>query len=68
KDLKDLSHKEILLLKKTYQYTQKIIKINKVLVTISQKDPNEITIIEKDILDYCYRKEVIPPVIFDHRW
>jgi hypothetical protein len=67
KDLKDLSHKEILLLKKTYQYTQKIIKINKVLVTISQKDPNEITIIEKDILDYCYRKEVIPPVIENYR-
>jgi len=67
KDLKDLSHKEILLLKKIYQYTQKRIKINKVLVMISQKDPNEITIIEKDILDYCYRKEVIPPVIENYR-
>ena len=30
KDLKDFSHKEILLLKKTNQYIQKRIKINKV--------------------------------------
>ena len=67
KDLKDLSHEEILILKKTYQYTKKRIKINKVLVKIEKKDPNEITTIEKDILDYSYRKEVIPSVIEHYR-
>ncbi|WP_425919408.1 hypothetical protein [Acinetobacter sp. TSRC1-2] len=67
KDLKDLTHKEILLLKKTYQYIQKRIKINEVLVTIYRKDPNKITTIEKDILDYSYIEEVIPPVIEHYR-
>lgn len=63
KDLKDFSHKEILLLKKTNQYIQKRIKINRVLMMIYQKNPNTITNIERDILEYSYIEEVIPPII-----
>lgn len=63
KKLGELSNKEKDLLKKTYRYINKRIKYNKVLMLILKKDPNSITKIERDILDYSYFKEDVPPVL-----
>lgn len=63
KKLGELSDKEKDLLKKTYRYINKRIKYNKLLTLILKKDPNSITKIERDILDYSYFKEDVPPVL-----
>jgi len=63
KDSEYFNQKEKQLIRKTYLYT-KIRKTydNKILF-ISKKDPNSITKIERDILDYSYFGEDIPPVL-----
>ena len=51
------------MLKKTYQYINRRIKYNETLTLILEKDDHHITKIERDILDYSYIKEVVPPVL-----
>ena len=63
KKLGELSDKEKYLLKKTYQYINRRIKYNEILTLILEKDDHHITKIERDILDYSYIKEVVPPVL-----
>jgi hypothetical protein len=63
KKLGELSDKEKYLLKKTYQYINRRIKYNETLTLILEKDDHHITKIERDILDYSYIKEVVPPVL-----
>lgn len=63
KKLGELIDKEKYLLKKTYQYINRRIKYNETLTLILEKDDHHITKIERDILDYSYIKEVVPPVL-----
>lgn len=63
KRIGELSDEEKDLLKKTCRYINKRIKYNKALTLILKKDPNSITKIERDILDYSYFKEDVPPVL-----
>ena len=63
KKLGEFSDKEKYLLKKTYQYINRRIKYNEILTLILEKDDHHITKIERDILDYSYIKEVVPPVL-----
>ncbi|MEG2848567.1 MAG: hypothetical protein RR904_07415 [Bacilli bacterium] len=51
------------MLKKTYQYINRRIKYNETLTLILEKDDHHITKIERDILDYSYFGEVVPPVL-----
>ena len=63
KKLGELSDKEKQLIRKTYLYTKKRKTYDNKLLFISKKDPNSITKIERDILDYSYFGEDIPPVL-----
>lgn len=63
KKLGELSDKEKQLIRKTYLYTKKRKTYDNKLLFISKKDPKSITKIERDILDYSYIKEVVPPVL-----
>ena len=63
KKLGELSDKEKQLIRKTYLYTKKRKTYDNKLLFISKKDPNSITKIERDILDYSYFGEVVPPVL-----
>ncbi|MEQ1113122.1 hypothetical protein [Acinetobacter johnsonii] len=63
KKLGELSDKEKQLIRKTYLYTKKRKTYDNKLHFISKKDPNSITKIERDILDYSYFGEVVPPVL-----
>ena len=63
KKLGKLSDKEKQLIRKTYLYTKKRKTYDNKLHFISKKDPNSITKIERDILDYSYFGEVVPPVL-----
>ena len=63
KKLGKLSDKEKQLIRKTYLYTKKRKTYDNKLLFISKKDPKSITKIERDILDYSYFGEVVPPVL-----
>ena len=63
KKLGELSDKEKQLIRKTYLYTKKRKTYDNKLLFISKKDPKSITKIERDILDYSYFGEVVPPVL-----
>jgi len=63
KKLGELSDKEKQLIRKTYLYTKKRKTYDNKLLFISKKDPNSITKIERDILDYSYFGEDVPPVL-----
>ncbi|ENV72501.1 hypothetical protein F946_01976 [Acinetobacter johnsonii ANC 3681] len=63
KKLGELSDKEKQLIRKTYLYTKKRKTYDNKLHFISKKDPNSITKIERDILDYSYFGEDVPPVL-----
>ena len=63
KKLGELSDKEKQLIRKTYIYTKKRKTYDNKLLFISKKDPKSITKIERDILDYSYFGEVVPPVL-----
>lgn len=63
KKLGELSDKEKQLIRKTYLYTKKRKTYDNKLLFISKKDPKSITKIERDILDYSYFGEDIPPVL-----
>jgi hypothetical protein len=63
KKLEELSDKEKQLIRKTYLYTKKRKTYDNELLFIFKKDPNSITKIERDILDYSYFGEDVPPVL-----
>ncbi|MCS3527038.1 hypothetical protein [Acinetobacter johnsonii] len=63
KKLGELSDKEKQLIRKTYLYTKKRKTYDNELLFIFKKDPNSITKIERDILDYSYFGEDVPPVL-----
>ena len=63
KDLEDFNEKEKQLIRKTYLYTKRRKRYDNELLFIFKKDPNSITKIERDILDYSYFGEDVPPVL-----
>lgn len=63
KKLGELSDKEKQLIRKTYLYTKRRERYDNELLFIFKKDSNSITKIERDILDYSYFGEVVPPFL-----
>lgn len=63
KKLEELSKKEKQLIRKTHLYTKRRKTYDNELLIIFNKDPNSITKIERDILDYSYFGEDVPPVL-----
>ena len=63
KKIGEFSDKEKQLIRKTYLYTKRRKMYDNELLFIFKKDPNSITKIERDILNYSYFGEVVPPVL-----
>ena len=63
KDSEYFNQKEKQLIRKTYLYTKIRKTYDNELLIIFNKDPNSITKIERDILDYSYFEEDVPPVL-----